>query len=117
MFNRVVGYGQCLVLRKEGVLAGVWLQSALAAFVLAFVVGLPLGGEGREWLSAGVIGLVIGVVDRLGDGLAGAAANGAGGVIPSISVNYQGKSKEDNSCCVTVLTLRLLAEIPGRPEH
>jgi hypothetical protein len=29
-------------------------------------IGLPLGGEGREWLSLGVIGLLIGAITGLG---------------------------------------------------
>jgi hypothetical protein len=60
-----LGIGQLLALRKRGA-ALVWPLITAAAFVLAFVIGIPLGGEGREWLSLGVIGLVLGGLTGLG---------------------------------------------------
>jgi hypothetical protein len=55
-----LGIGQWLALRKGGVSADVWPLITAAAFVLALVIGFPLGGEGREWLALVVIGLVLG---------------------------------------------------------
>jgi hypothetical protein len=61
-----LGIGQLLVLPNRGGSALVWPLITAAAFVLAFVMGIPLGGEGREWLSLGVIGLVLGGLTGLG---------------------------------------------------
>jgi uncharacterized membrane protein len=36
------------------------------AFILAFSVGFALGGEGREWIALGGMGLISGVITALG---------------------------------------------------
>lgn len=61
-----LGIGQWLVLRERGLLAGEWVLISGLAFVIGMTIGLPLGGEGREWLSLGVIGLLIGAITGLG---------------------------------------------------
>ena len=61
-----LGIGQWLALRQRGLLAGEWVLISSLAFVIGMTIGLPLGGEGREWLSLGVIGLLIGAITGLG---------------------------------------------------
>ena len=61
-----LGIGQWLVLRQRNLLAGEWVLISSLAFVVGMVIGLPLGGEGREWLSLGVIGLLVGAITGLG---------------------------------------------------
>jgi hypothetical protein len=53
-----LGVGQWLVLRQKGLSADAW--PLITGFALAFLIGMPLGGEGREWLALVVIGLVLG---------------------------------------------------------
>jgi len=36
------------------------------AFFIGFAVGLPLSGEGREWLSLGVVALLTAVLTGIG---------------------------------------------------
>jgi hypothetical protein len=54
-----IGLGQWSVLRHELRGAGVWPLISLVAGAAALAVALPLGGEGREWISLGVAGLLI----------------------------------------------------------
>lgn len=61
-----LGVGQWLVLRGHGLAAYEWLLISPAAYLAAFIVGLPLGGEGRELLSVGVVGLLVSVLTGLG---------------------------------------------------
>lgn len=61
-----VGFGQWLALRETAVPADAWLLISPVAFVAALSIGLPLGGEGREWLSVAAIGLVLGAVTAVG---------------------------------------------------
>ncbi len=61
-----MGIGQWLALRQVGNGAGAWPVISTIAFVLALMVGVPLGGEGRDWLSLGVTGLLAGAISGLG---------------------------------------------------
>jgi len=61
-----MGIGQWLVLRQVGDGANAWPVISTITYVLALMIGLPLGGEGREWLSLGVIGLLAGAISGLG---------------------------------------------------
>jgi hypothetical protein len=61
-----LGLGQRRLLRQEGIAANEWPLISLASFLLAFLVGFPLGGEGREWLSLGVVSLLLGAGTALG---------------------------------------------------
>lgn len=60
------GIGQSLVLRRHGLQAGGWFIVNILATVVALVVALPLGGEGRELLSVGVMGLLFAAGTGLG---------------------------------------------------
>lgn len=61
-----VGIGQWLALRQAGVAAGVWPLITTIAFILAFSAGFALGGEGREWIALGGMGLICGTITALG---------------------------------------------------
>ncbi len=61
-----IGTGQWLALRQAGIGANAWPAISTITFVLALMVGLPLGGEGREWVSLAVVGLLAGAVSGLG---------------------------------------------------
>jgi hypothetical protein len=61
-----MGLGQWLVLRQRYSSTGAWVLISSLAFVIGMVIGLPLGGEGREWLSLGTIGLLVGAITSLG---------------------------------------------------
>lgn len=60
------GLGQGLLLRQRNLPAGQWVLISGLAFVIGMTIGLPLGGEGREWLSLGVISLLVGAITGLG---------------------------------------------------
>lgn len=61
-----LGIGQWLVLVRNDIAAMEWPLVSVVAFVVAMMVGLPIGGENREWLSMGVIGLLVGAITALG---------------------------------------------------
>ena len=61
-----IGIGQSLVLRQYHFPVGEWIIVSTLAFLIAVAVAFPLGGEGREWLSLGVMGLLYGTVTGLG---------------------------------------------------
>jgi hypothetical protein len=61
-----VGLGQWLAWRRAGISAGAWPAITVAAFVIGLMIGLPLGGEGRELLSLGVTSAVIALVSGVG---------------------------------------------------
>jgi hypothetical protein len=61
-----IGMGQWLALRQLVNGASMWPLISTIALVLALMVGIPLGGEGREWLSLAVIGLLAGTISSLG---------------------------------------------------
>jgi hypothetical protein len=61
-----VGAGQWFVLRTHVAHASLWIPVIALALLVGFVVGLPLGGEDREWLSLGVTSLVSAAISGLG---------------------------------------------------
>lgn len=61
-----IGIGQWLVLRQAESDVNAWPLISTITFVLALTAGLPLGGEGREWLSLAVTGLLAGAISGLG---------------------------------------------------
>jgi hypothetical protein len=61
-----MGIDQWLLLRQAGENTNVWPVITSLAFVLAMMIGVPLGGEGREWLSLGTVGLLFGAISGLG---------------------------------------------------
>lgn len=61
-----VGLVQWLMLKPQMPRAQLWPLICIAAFLIAFLVGLPLGGEGREWLSVGVVALLTAVATGAG---------------------------------------------------
>jgi hypothetical protein len=61
-----IGTGQWLVLRRFGDGTNTWPVISTFTLVLALMAGLPLGGEGREWLALGMTGLLAGAISGLG---------------------------------------------------
>lgn len=61
-----IGIAQWSVFRQQGIVANEWILISTLAYLLAVTVGFSLGGEGREWLSLGVMGLLVGAVSGLG---------------------------------------------------
>jgi hypothetical protein len=61
-----IGTSQWLILRRAGDGASAWPVISTITFVVALMIGLPLGGEDRGWLSLGVIGLLAGAISGLG---------------------------------------------------
>ena len=61
-----VGLVQWLLLKPHLAQAQWWPLICIAAFLVAFAVGLPLGGEGREWLSVGTVALLTAIVTGAG---------------------------------------------------
>ncbi len=62
-----IGLGQWRALGDRAG-AGLWPAIAVVAQIAAFMVGLPLGGEGREWLALGAVGLLASAITGLGMG-------------------------------------------------
>jgi hypothetical protein len=46
--------------------AQLWVPICILAFFIGFVVGLPLGGEGREMLSVGTVAVLTAVLSGAG---------------------------------------------------
>lgn len=61
-----VGLVQWAMLKPQMPYAQLWPLICIVAFLIAFIVGLPLGGEGREWLSVGVVALLTAIVTGAG---------------------------------------------------
>lgn len=61
-----VGIAQSVVLRPHVSNPSLWIVVSTLAFLVAFVAGLPLGGEGREWIALGTIGLLSAAISGLG---------------------------------------------------
>jgi len=61
-----VGVAQSVVLRPHVSNTSLWIVVSTLAFLIAFVAGLPLGGEGREWIALGTIGLLSATISGLG---------------------------------------------------
>jgi len=61
-----IGLVQWQMLKPYVAQAQLWLPICMVAFLIGFAVGLPLGGEGREWLSVGVVALLTAVISGAG---------------------------------------------------
>ncbi len=61
-----IGLVQWQMLKPYVAQAQLWLPICMVAFLIGFAVGLPLGGEGREWLSVGVVSLLTAVISGAG---------------------------------------------------
>jgi hypothetical protein len=61
-----VGLVQWRLLKSHLAQAQLWVPILTIALFIAFVVGLPLGGEGREWLSVGVVAVLTAVITGAG---------------------------------------------------
>ena len=61
-----IGLVQWRLLKPHIAQAQLWVPIFTVALLIAFMVGLPLGGEGREWLSVGVVALLTGVLSGAG---------------------------------------------------
>ena len=61
-----IGLVQVQMLKAQMNQANLWIPICIAAFFISFTVGLPLGGEGREWLSIGVVALLTAVLSGIG---------------------------------------------------
>ncbi len=61
-----IGIGQWSIFHRQGIVANEWILISTLAYLLALTVGFSLGGEGREWLSLGAMGLLVGAVSGLG---------------------------------------------------
>lgn len=61
-----LGVGQWLLLRDKLPNAGSWIGVTLAAVLAAFLIGLPLGGEGRAWIAASTLAAIIAVGTGVG---------------------------------------------------
>jgi hypothetical protein len=61
-----VGLVQWPILKSHVAQAQLWIPICVVAFLISFAVGLPLGGEGREWLSVGVVALLTAVLSGAG---------------------------------------------------
>jgi hypothetical protein len=57
-----IGLGQALRLRQPTATAGLWALATTASLVAALAVGVPLGGEGRELIAIGTVGLLAGAL-------------------------------------------------------
>jgi hypothetical protein len=61
-----LGLAQWGLLRAHVSNAGVWIVVSLLAPVVALAVGLPLSGEGREFLVLGSVGILMAAITGLG---------------------------------------------------
>ena len=61
-----IGVVQWQMLKPHVAQAQLWVPICIAAFFIGFAVGLPLSGEGREWLSLGVVALLTAVLTGAG---------------------------------------------------
>jgi hypothetical protein len=61
-----IGVVQGQLLKPHVAQAQLWVPICIAAFFIGFAVGLPLSGEGREWLSLGVVALLTAVLTGAG---------------------------------------------------
>ncbi|MCL4265681.1 MAG: hypothetical protein KJ069_20885 [Anaerolineae bacterium] len=61
-----MGMVQWRLLKPHMAQAQLWIPILTMALFMGFVVGLPLGGEGQEWLSVGVVALLTAVLSGAG---------------------------------------------------
>jgi hypothetical protein len=61
-----IGQVQSQLLKKHVKQARLWVLISAAAFAVGFGVGLPLSGEGREWLAVGTMAALTAIVSGTG---------------------------------------------------
>jgi hypothetical protein len=61
-----IGFVQWQLLKPHVAQAQLWLPICIVAFFVGFAVGLPMSGEGREWLSVGMVALLTAVLTGAG---------------------------------------------------
>jgi hypothetical protein len=61
-----IGVGQWLTLRRQLPGSGIWILITLVALLAAFIIGLNLGGEGREIIAVTAFGLIAAAITGLG---------------------------------------------------
>jgi hypothetical protein len=61
-----IGLVQWQMLKPHVAQAQLWVPIFTVAFLIAFAAGLPLGGEGREWLSVGTVALLLAIISGAG---------------------------------------------------
>jgi hypothetical protein len=61
-----IGLVQWRMLKQHVAQAQLWLAICLVVFTVGFVIGLPLGGEGRELLSVAAVGLLTALISGAG---------------------------------------------------
>ena len=66
LLSLAIGLAQWTLLRQAGIQANEWPVISVLAYMLAIGLSFPLGGEGREWITFGVMGLVLSLVTGLG---------------------------------------------------
>lgn len=66
MLGLPIGLAQAHLLRSHVAQPQLWTPICVVAFLVAFGVGLPLGGEGRAWLSVGVVALLLALLTGAG---------------------------------------------------
>lgn len=61
-----MGLVQWLLLKQQGIPAVIWPLITTVGYMLAFGIVVFFGGEGREWIVSGGMGLVLGAITGLG---------------------------------------------------
>ena len=61
-----IGWVQMQLLKPHVAKAQLWLPICIAALFVGFGVGLAMSGEGREWLSIGVVAVLTAVLSGAG---------------------------------------------------
>lgn len=61
-----IGLVQRQMLKPYVAQAQLWVPISIVAFLIGFAVGLPMSGEGREWLSIGAVALLTAVISGVG---------------------------------------------------
>ena len=61
-----VGFAQSQLLKPQVAQAQLWVPICIVALFIGFAVGLPISGEGREWLSIGVVAVLTAVLSGAG---------------------------------------------------
>ncbi len=61
-----LGLAQWRILRRHVPGAGLWPAVSFLAIMIALYIGLPLSGEGREFLALGTVGVLVAALSGIG---------------------------------------------------
>ena len=61
-----IGVAQTALLRRRGLAGAWWAALTVVAFLIATAVAVPAGGEGREWVAIGAMGLLYAAITAVG---------------------------------------------------